>query len=278
MITIDFSPGSHGHFLSYIINQYIFDIKVDSFNIFQTSGAAHLINLNTEFLDKRIVLHGHYSYFDFDYPDHTDQIIWIAPDPELDFVLLTNIYNRCPPRDALTSTDVNIDDIKKLHIDMLNKNSNLCQLRNNWYNKLLENHLSQSIVLKKSNIPAFEFQYRSFFDTQDFVKELSRCADFCNMKLYFKSDLIDIHKEFLNRNQGYQKWNLAKTLIDQILTGQQTPIDPEDWQLQAFINFNLSKMFKIYSGQLFDHNEYAQDTRQIFQIVTNFLEEYDQRF
>lgn len=275
---IDFSPGLHGHFLSYVINQYIFNIGVEPFNIFQTSGAAHLINLNKEFCSRQQVFHGHVSYFNYDYPAGTNRIVWIKHNSELDFVLLTNIFNRCHPN-VVNSKDSNFDEINKLHLDcMFDTQVGLRDLRENWYTKLLQNHLDKSIILKKTNIPVFDFDFESFFTLQDFVEELTRCADFFNMKFHFNSDLTDLHKEFLNQNQGYQRWNFGKSLINDVLLNRKTIVDSQDWQMQAFINFKLSKLFKIYSGALFDQNCYAEDTQQIYNIVRNFLDTYDQNF
>jgi hypothetical protein len=275
---IDFAPGLHGHFLSYVVNQYIFNIGVKPFDIFQSSGAAHLINLNKEFISRQQVFQGHASYFNYDYPAGTDKIVWIKHSSEFDFVLLTNIFNRCHP-DVVNSEIGNSVDINKLHLDnMFSSQSSLHELRENWYTKLLENHLVKGAVLKQTNIPVFEFDVSSFFDLSDFIEELSRCADFLNMKLHFNSDLVDLHTKFLHKNQGYQRWNICKSLINDIISNKKTAIDLQDWQIQAFINFKLSQLFKIYSGALFDQDLYAKDTQEIHGMVRQFLNTYDQYY
>mgnify|MGYP003633370510 CR=1 FL=1 len=40
MISIDFVPGSHGHFLEYVCNKYIMGQSID-FNPFNSIGASH---------------------------------------------------------------------------------------------------------------------------------------------------------------------------------------------------------------------------------------------
>jgi hypothetical protein len=278
MVTIDFSPGMHGHFLSYIINQYIFNIESPTINIFQTSGAAHFINIDQNFLDRRLVTHGHYSYFNCAYPSNVDRIVWIERDPELDFILLTNIYHRCHPA-AVQGHDVNANDIKKLHHDdMFQDAGRLSLLRRNWYTKLIEYHLASSSFLKETKIPIFKFCYKSFFDLRLFINELSMCADFCNMTLNYNLDLVKLYHEFLERNQGYQQWVCGNRLLNSILTNENLMINPEDWQLQAYLNFNISKMFKLYSGDLFDNDLYPKNTQEIHQIITDFVSNYDSMF
>lgn len=278
MIAIDFSPGSHGHFLSFVVNQYIFDVQLSSTDIFQSSGAAHAINVDAEFLQRQIVCHGHYSYFEHDYPDDADAVIWIKHDPRLDFVLLTNIYHRCHPT-AVQGIDVNPHDIKKLHNDMMFLGGDqLHLLRNNWYAKLQENHLKNSIVVRDSSLPRFDFDYAAFFDLTSFLLELRRCADFCGMKLHFGPALVDLYHKFLDINQGYQKWCLGNQLINDVLTNKNSPIDANDWQLQAFLNYQISRLFKIYDGRLFAEDPYPDHTQKIRKIILDFLQRYDLSF
>lgn len=278
MIIIDFPPGAHGHFLSYVVNQYIFDIGVPIDNLFQTSGAAHFINTNKEFLSKRIVLHGHYSYFDYPYPSDTSQIIKIKYDPDFDFLLLINIYHRCHPT-AVKATDVNIEDIKKLHVDSMFLNDhNTKTMRDNWYAKLMENHLNGYSVSRSTDLPVFDFNFQSFFTLENFIEELSLCADFCKMKLNFNENLVILHQKFLEINQGYHKWIHGKRIIDSVLTKQNLPISADDWQLQSYINYRISRIFKIHDGPLFDSDSYPGTTIEIHEVISNFIKNYDERF
>lgn len=278
MVALDFSPGAHGHFLSFVVNQYIFDIKLSSTDIFQRSGAAHFINVDSEFRKRQIVCHGHYSYFNYNYPDDTDKVLWIKHDPKLDFILLTNIFHRCHP-DAVQGIDVNLEDIKKLHHDMMFQSKGGPHiLRGDWYAKLCENHLQNTLIIKDSDFARFDFDYASFFDITDFVYELRRCADFCGMKLHFCRELVDLHEKFLDLNQGYQKWCEGHRLLRDILSDRYSTIDATDWQLQSFINYNVSKIFKIHDGRLFADDIYPTNTQQIRKIIQEFQQTYDSTF
>lgn len=274
MVIIDFAPGTHGHFLSYMINQYIFDIGVPIDNIFQSSGAAHVINTVPDFLQKRMCLHGHWSYFEQPYPE-TTKIIFIKHEPLLDFVLLTNMYHRCHP-DAVKGEDVNIQQINKLHTDlMFSKSKTPKDLRNDWYAKLQERHLKKCEISQISELPKFDFDFSAFFDSEKFVKELSLCADFLQHRLHFDSSLIRLHHEFLSINQGYHKWKLAQSAMHHIFNDVSMMIDQQDWQMQAYINHMLSDLFKIYDGPLWTDDLYPNDTRIIYGLVQDFLNRYD---
>jgi hypothetical protein len=62
MIAIDFYSGSHGHFLEYVINTYIFKgSKIK--NIFTDLGTSHLIRDDISYMDQRMVEARHYSEF-----------------------------------------------------------------------------------------------------------------------------------------------------------------------------------------------------------------------
>lgn len=275
MTTIDFDPGMHGHFLTYVVNQYIFNIGVPTDNLFHRSGAAHNINVLIDFLDKSMTTHGHYSYYGLEHPVGTDRIIWICPDPQLDFVLLTNIFHRCAG-ETNKQSDVDPVTIHEAHLDLMQASSkSLQQLRENWYTKLKEQHLKKSVINNRASLPVYQFDYRSFFDIESFVCELSSCADFLDHRLHFCSDLVDLHNNFLRLNQGYQKWKLAQSIVQHILNNEQMHIDTCDWQLQSYINYVLNKIFKIHSGRLFEDDSYPASTQEIFTILQQFLDSYD---
>lgn len=278
MVTIDFSPGTHGHFLSYVINQYIFNIDVIVEDIFQSSGAAHTINVVPAFLQKRMCLHGHYSYFGFPYPVTVDKIVFIKHDPGLDFLLLTNIYHRCHP-DVVQGNDMDVEDIKKLHLaQMFSQNKTPKDLRNDWYAKLQERHLKTCEFAQPTDLKKYDFDFSAFFDTARFIKELSLCADFLNQRVHFSRSLVDLHQKFLKINQGYQKWLQAQTLMQHILQDQSMPIDHDDWQIQAVINHILGDLFKVYDGCLWTDENYPNDARIIHAIIQDFVDHYDDRY
>jgi hypothetical protein len=278
MITIDFAPGHHGHFLEYVVNNYIFKISAPVDNLFQQSGAAHNININSVYQEKKIVSSGHYSSGDYRLPKNTVQVITIKHDPSLDFVLLVNIYHRCHPL-AVTGLDLNIDVIRKLHSDaMFKTNATVLEYRNNWFAKLAERHVARAESTTATELPVFEFNYNSFFCLENFIEHLQKLADFLNMTFEYNWSFVELYQKFISLNQGYQKHLQAEKLIDDIINNRYTSIDQADWQIQAYINYKLSKLFKIYNGTLHDTECYPSNTQEIYQLILQFVQSYDSQF
>jgi hypothetical protein len=276
MIALDFAPGMHGHFLEYVINHYIFQgIKLD--NIFQSSGAADIINVHTEYQDAKIVYCGHYSSFGNHWNDTTNKVIFIRHNSELDFVLLTNIYHRCHPV-AGQHFDFDVELIKRYHRDfMLSDSLNEWQLKNNWFAKLSERHFDHAICYPKTDLSVFEFDFACFFDFVKFVKELQRVSEFVDMTLVYDSSLYDLWEEFLSRNQGYKLYTEANNIVAHSCADRPCVI-PNDWKLHAYLNYTMSKSFRLCDGVLHSDQPYPTDARELYKIIAQHLEEFDNRF
>ena len=75
-IYLDFFSGSHGHFLEYVINTWLFKgPRVN--NIFNALGASHRIRSNSKYMVDRVVTAKHYSEFNIN-NDIPDQVIRIS--------------------------------------------------------------------------------------------------------------------------------------------------------------------------------------------------------
>lgn len=279
MIILDFAPGTHGHFLEYVVNRYIFLTPVSGSNIFQSSGACHPINLDIAYQKSKTVHLGHYSAFDQLYPNQTKEIIFIKHTRKFDFILLVNIFHRCHP-DAILTSDFNIEDIKKLHSDMMFVSSRVdWELRNDWYAKLQERHHAflQTEKKNKSTLPTFDFDFGSFFSLVDFLKELEKLAQFLNMTFKFDSSLTDLWHEFIQRNIGFKMYNHCNYILEKIYANQSCEIQL-DWKEQAYINSVLSNTFRMHDGILFSTDPYPSNTKSIYQLLENHIQTFDLRF
>jgi hypothetical protein len=278
MIAIDFSPGMHGHFLEYVVNRYLLQVNVNIENIFQSSGAAHSINTDQQYVHARIAKGGHFSSFNHLYPEDADKIIFIQHNPELDFVLLSNIFYRCHPT-AVTGKDVNIKEIQQLHIDnMFDQSYTELELRKNWFTKLLENHLIDYTKIKyNSPPPTYMFDYTAFFKLNQFIIELQKLSNFLSVTLEFDQSLIELHNTFIELNQGWNQYQHCQKIIQAILNNADYPIPP-NWQIQAYINCQLSNMFKLYDGCLFEHEIYPDNAQDIHRIILKHIEDFETRF
>lgn len=276
MITLDFAPGLHGHFLEYVINHYIYrGVKLD--NIFQSSGAVDRINLYTEYQNPKTVHCGHYSSFECLLDTRTEKVIFIRHDPGLDFVLLTNIYHRCHPI-AAHQFDFDAEKIKQYHRDyMLVDSTEEWQLKNNWFSKLSERHFDHATRYPQTDLPIFEFDFACFFDFVKFVKELQRVSEFVDMTLVYDSSLYDLWEEFLSRNQGYNLYTEANNIVAHAYADRPCVI-PNDWKLHAYLNYTMSKSFRLCDGVLHSDHPYPTDARELYKIITQHLEEFDNRF
>lgn len=276
MTIIDFSPGSHGHFLDYVVNAYICNLDIKNISIFQSSGACHIINTDEKYQSvDRMTQHGHFSCFRRLYPKSAERIIWIKHNKKLDFVLLTNIWHRCHP-DAIHSTDFNVDDIIKLHRTMISNNQTDLALRQDWFSKLNSNIIYTDLV-PKTSLPVYEFDFASFFDLSDFLKELRRLANWLEMTFVYDRRLADLWFEFLEKNQGWKKYRSTNQILSCVVADQECFIE-DDWQIHAFLNHQISKIFNLYDGPLFDNVIYPSDSREIYAIIDEHVKNFDKRY
>ena len=276
MIALDFASGLHGHFLEYVINHYIFrGLKLD--DIFQSSGAVDRINVYKEYQNSKIVHCGHYSSFGNRWNDTTSKVIFIRPNSELDFVLLTNIYHRCHPTET-QQFDPDAEKIKQYHRDcMLLDATEEWQLKNNWFAKLSERHFDHATCYPQTDLPIFEFDFACFFNFVTFVKELQQISKFVDMTLIYDSSLYDLWEEFLSRNQGYKLYTEANNIVSHACANRSYTI-PDDWKLHAYLNHVMSKSFRLCDGVLHSNQLYPTDTCELYKIITQHLEEFDNRF
>ena len=273
---IDFAPGLHGHFLEYVINRYIFKVSTTVDLIFQSSGACHAINTDACYQTSKIINKGHYSSFEYIYPVGTEKIVFIQHNPYLDFILLTNMHYRCHP-DSINTIDFNVEEIKRLQESMMFSGSPPA-LKNNWYTKLTERHFDLTELKPKTQLPVLYFNFRSFFALDTFLLEIRKTADFLGHTFAFDNSLVSLWKEFIQRNQGYNKWVNGNQLFENIVAGIDTPID-DDWKTHAYINYKISKTFALYDHpDLFLLGQYPSSTSQVHDIIVNHVKNFDNRW
>ena len=273
---IDFAPGLHGHFLEYVINRYIFAVDTQIKSIFQSSGACHPINTDPAYQSHKLINRGHYSAFEQPYPITAKKIVFVEHDPVLDFVLLTNIYYRCHP-DSIGVEDFNVDEIKQLHQSMMFSGTDQ-DLKNNWYNKLMEHHFDHAQKQSNTALPVFKFGYQSFFRLYDFLLELKAVADFLEHTFRFDQSLVVLWQEFMDRNQGFHLWKESNRLFESIVSGADVDIK-DDWKIHAHLNYQISQVFQLYDHpRLFSQEPYPTSTKEVYDIIVDHVDDFDQRW
>jgi hypothetical protein len=202
--------------------------------------------------------------------------VFVEHDPELDFVLLTNVYYRCHP-DNISVEDFNVDEIKQFHQSMMFSGSDQ-ELKNNWYTKLIEHHFEDAKQRPNTGLPVFSFRYKSFFRLYDFLRELKAVADFLEHTFRFDHSLVTLWKDFIDRNQGYHLWIDSNKLFEHVVSGLDAPI-PNDWKIHAHLSYQISQVFQLYDHpRLFMLDTYPTTTKEISDIIADHVNDFDKRW
>jgi hypothetical protein len=278
MILIDFAPGLHGHFLEFVVNRYIFGVEYSIDSIFQSTGAAHVVNVDPVYQSNKIVKSQHYSSLmnNKQYSKNINKIIFIKHNPQFDFVLLTNIFYRCH-RNAVKSKDIDAELIIAFHTQLMGDTITDLDLRNNWFAKLHERHFDAAAKQAHSNVPVFEFDFESFFDLTKFLTALQQTAGYLEMTFKFDHSLVEIWNEFMEKNQGYRLYSLGNNLLSSAYNNHNVEI-PNDWKLHAYMNRVISDTFRLHDGELFESVIYPTNTQQIHKIIIDHIDSFDTRF
>jgi hypothetical protein len=260
MIKIDFHGSTHGHFLEYVSNVYIMQTAPSQRSIFRPpTYSAH--NPDDGYLNNRIIECGHFS------APHTklkindgDQVIRIVIDSDNDdtfFIALTNLIFKAGDI-GFEKQQLNLPDSVRNHT---------IKLRDNWYckfddRKKYANYYADFLSISNS---VHEFKFESFFSFKNFCVELNSLATFLNQTFFPDQSLYLLWSEFIAKNQVWQSFIKCNRIIENIFANTDTEIDCTVIE-QAWINYNLSKMCKIYDGALFE-DRYLTNTQHVYALI-----------
>ena len=267
-IYLDFFSGSHGHFLEYVINTWLFKgPRVN--NIFNALGASHRIRSNSKYMFNRVVTAKHYSEFNTD-SDTPDQVIRVSmSDNYVKWVYQINVIERAGDIPAEKKNKEIPDTIKNIpHA-----------FRNNWYSKFNfeENGYVHPSNWRWQDIPVFDFPMESLFDITKFYCVLYKLSKFLNTTFVPDHELAQLLESFLLKNQGWQSYLKCKNIVHESLMGNNTEFNSNICE-QALINSMLTQTIGIFDGELFDCDNYPNNTLQLWNLVDHHLKTFDQRF
>jgi hypothetical protein len=268
MIYLDFFSGSHGHFLEYVINTWIFKgPRVD--NIFTELGTCHRIRRNAAYEANKIVTAAHYSEFNIDCVDPHKIIRINIDDDWVNWIYQINVMAR--------AGDIPLE--KKLSLTPSKVRSTPNKIRNEWYARFnsQENGYWRPTVWRWLQLPAFDFSMKTLFDPVSFYNELYSLSKFLEITFVPDHELYQLLVQFQNLNHGWQYYAKCKYIADQILAGNMIEFDSDEIS-QALINSMLTKCVGIFDGELFDSDQYPENTAQIWNCVDHHLSTFDQRF
>jgi hypothetical protein len=152
--------------------------------------------------------------------------------------------------------------------------SNKQGIRNQFYWKLLNKDLIDLHRKKQSKIPTFDFDFGSFFSLVYFLKELQRLADFLDMSFMNVKTLADLWKNFIEVNKGIQYYKRSNELLEHIIFGVESEVD-DNLFIQAYINCQLTLMFSMHEGSMFEDEEYP-NTLTIHNEIKKHIDTFDE--
>lgn len=268
---IDFHGATHGHFLEYVINSWIYNgHRVD--RIFTDLGTSHNPRSVTEYQNSCMIKCNHFTEFTekIHYTSRPEKIIRITVNtPVGKWIHMINVMYRVG--------DVTLPNSYKLIPDKILNSP--AKLRMNWFSKFVddENSYRLDYPWRWPDVNGFYFPMENFYDLSVFYQTLHQCAAYLEHKFIPDNELYIVWKEFIQLNQGVQIYNKSKQIVELAL-GQEYhefhSTEPE----QALINVILSTIIGLHDGPLFSNNTYATNTIEVWKFVKEHLDNFDKRF
>lgn len=259
-IKIDFHVGTHGHFLEYVSNVYIMQTRPSLRDIFKPpTYSAH--NPDKNYLDNRVIICGHFSSKNNLTKDDVVIRISTPTSDNMFFVAVTNFMYK--------TGDIGFE--KQLLSIPMGVRAVPAEHRNDWYSKFSER--DQYVVYNNEFIPvesAFEFPFESFFSFNKFCIALTNLATFLNQTFFPDQSLYNLWSRFIQVNQGWQSYTKCDRILNDIFANTDSEINCTIIE-QAWLNFNLSKMCRIYQGPMFDDDAYPLNTQTVYRSIQDHL-------
>lgn len=269
MIKLDFFSGSHGHFLEYVINTWVFKgPKVN--DIFTDLGTSHNIRKDVPYTASKIIHAGHYSEFDRLQASIPSKVVQITITEDwAKWIYQINVMARAGDIPMEKKVEQIPDHIRQGTKD----------LRRVWYSKF--NFDDNSYTLPGNwiwgNVPSFKFNMESLFDLENFYRDLYRLAEFLETTFVPDRELGILLTRFLDLNQGWQYYSRCKNLYLNSLTGNNIEFSSDEI-LQALLNSMISRSIGVFDGKLFEDDSYPSNTNQVWKEIEQHLFTFDQRF
>lgn len=262
MIKIDFHGSTHGHFLEFISNVFVMQTSPGNSELFNSLGAAH--NTDNQYKSNRLIKCGHFSRSNYKFKED-EKVIRITIDKQSDmwfYIAFINLMFR--------AGDVGIEK-QLICVDEKVRSSNVL-LRNDFYAKFSERekYVNEYSDFAKITGPVFEFPFESFYFFDKFCIALNELARFLEQTFFIDAELTELWRKFMSMNQGWKSYVKCADIIEKILSNTDYTIDCSVIE-QAWINYNLSKMCRIYSGPMFDNEVYPINCKDIYAEIQQQL-------
>jgi hypothetical protein len=262
MIPLDFVPGTHGHFLEYVLNK-AFGFSAADFDPFTNLGTSHY--RSREFSVNRQIVCNHWYEKDPGTLRSASKIIRIVFD--LDDILLVHSIS------LLRNNDLNIDS-NQLHIDTVKKLNNACyadtlqhiyqsypdvdptqnfiprhvlrefhkfgfrDLEINGYWQELEQMLS----IEHAN--EFRFKLKNIYQLDSFIDTLRHLASWLQLTLDIDPWLAQLHSQFMAKIPFMDHRAVCDTIIQAIVDQKHVEIPALSLLQESYINGRVENIFK----------------------------------
>lgn len=268
---IDFWAGSHGHFLEYVINCWIFKCA-RTVDLFTHTGACHRAKqTDKRYQQESLIVCGHFSQLNLEISCLPEKLIRIVVD---DFVgaccYQINVICRAgdiPKKDK---------ELKNIASHVLN---NPEILRGDYFAKLSNAAHAWSLPVewKFQQVQSLEINMSLLYDFFTFLEVMQNISDFLQNKFSPDQELFYLWQEFIERNQGWQSWNLCNEILKDTISNRDREINLGVEQ-QALLNVLLSRTVGMFDGDLFTSPNYPSNTKEIYELVKLHLDTFDSRF
>ena len=279
---IDFFGGTHGNFLELVVNHTIDGNLYDvSQNQFTKDGACHLKDVSSDYIP--ITKCGHYSW-DGHIFGHSDYVIRIVPSQCDMFIAVTNSFLRAG--DQRLDID-NLENNTRAKMSKLSKLTNFLQtLSDNHgvsdsYSRMTLRHYFESMFADPTvGLEMFtrwtsannvhEFKFSSFFYIDQFYESLQKIAQFVNLEFRPSDQLITLHEQFLEKNQGWHSHLKCSKIIESIIKKQIVPVQLNIIE-EAWISYKISQIFNLYDLSCFRKESFPHTTEEIIHNIQKGL-------
>jgi hypothetical protein len=265
---IDFHGASHGHFLEYLINTWIFNCpRVPE--VFTDLGTSHLPRKDNAYTFNRQIRCGHFTEKNIPCPA-PEKIVRVTVNSRVEQQIhMINIMYRVG--------DVTLEGSYKLIPSDVLKST--AALRTNWFSKLtdIENTYKLDYKWRWPEVDAFEFPMENLYDLTSLCQTMQLCARFLEQKFTPDQEFYAVWNKFIELNQGLQCYRTSKKIVELALGDIDFAFDltvPE----QALTNAMLTTTANMHDGPLFVDEQYATNSKQIWQHICTHLAEFDNKF
>jgi hypothetical protein len=266
MMLLDFYAGSHGHFLEYLINVYIFRCpRVDK--IFTKLGTSHGIRKDACYQDSRIIVAGHYSEFNVPVADPIS-VVRIQIDTDYSKTIYQiNVDCR--------AGDIPVEEKRKNIPNDIRLTPQL--LQNDYFSKLKfpeYGYKTPNNWRWSDSARIYNFPMESLFDLTTLYSEMHKLSNFLDHSWNPDASLAKIWNEFIKTNHGVQAWKKCKNILEMSLSNTPMEFDCTPWE-QALLNLMLQQSVGCL---LAETDNFPQNTEKIHQTIQQYIETFDIQF